>query len=233
MRITKDQLVAGYPVLEVRSFIRRQRLGTFAAPAAEHAMKLSLSEAEDFLRELVNLGYLEQARPIFGENIAAYEVTQQGQALANASGAKPISRETADRALQEFMERVQTINASREYAYQIESVVLFGSMLSSAERLGDVDLAIELKPAILGDEEFDERCNVRRRAAQADGKRFTSTFEWVTWPQKEIILFLKSRSRTLSLHDLHDLTSMNDIQCRVLLGNSRRLMKMIPGQFSS
>ncbi len=131
------------------------------------------------------------------------------------------------------MERVQTINASREYAYQIESVVLFGSMLSSAERLGDVDLAIELKPAILGDKEFDERCNMRRGTAQAGGRRFTSTFEWVTWPQKEIILFLKSRSRTLSLHDLHDLTSMNDIQCRVLLGNTRRLMKMISGQFSS
>jgi hypothetical protein len=233
MRITKDQLVAGYPVLQVRSFIRRYRLGTFAAPAAEYAMKISASESEDFLGELVNLGYLEHARPIFGENIAAYEVTLQGQALANASGSKPISRETADRALQEFMERVQTINASREYAYQIESVVLFGSMLSSAERLGDVDLAIELKPAILGDKEFDERCKMRRGAAQAGGRRFTSTFEWVTWPQKEIILFLKSRSRTLSLHDLHDLTSMNDIQCRVLLGNSRRLMKMISGQFSS
>ncbi len=137
------------------------------------------------------------------------------------------------RAIREFMERVQAINESREYAYQIESVVLFGSMLSSAERLGDVDLAIELKPAILGDEEFGECCNLRRRTAQAGGRRFTSTFDWVTWPQKEIILFLKSRSRTLSLHDLHDLTPMNDIQCRVLLGNSRRLMKMIPGQFSS
>jgi hypothetical protein len=128
MRITKDQLVAGYPVIQVRSFIRRYRLGTFVARAAEHAMKLSASEAEDFLGELVNLGYLEQAYPIFAENIVAYEVTQQGQALANASGSKPISRETADRALREFMERAQTINESREYAYQIESVVLFGDL---------------------------------------------------------------------------------------------------------
>ena len=55
MRITKGQLVAGYPVLQVRSFIRRYRLGTFAAPAAEHAMKLSASESQDFLGELVNL----------------------------------------------------------------------------------------------------------------------------------------------------------------------------------
>ncbi len=45
-------------------------------------MKLSASEAEYFLGELVNLGYIEQARPIFGENIAAYEVTQQGQGIS-------------------------------------------------------------------------------------------------------------------------------------------------------
>lgn len=37
MRITKEQLLAGYPALKVRAFLRSYRIGISVAPAAEEA----------------------------------------------------------------------------------------------------------------------------------------------------------------------------------------------------
>jgi predicted nucleotidyltransferase len=60
---------------------------------------------------------------------------------------------------------MQAVNARDEYVYKIESVVLFGSMLTDMDRLGDVDLAIELQPTALDDRVFQDQCQSRRRLA--------------------------------------------------------------------
>ncbi len=233
MRITKDQIVAGRAALEVRGFLRRYRLGAFIAEAAQEEIKLSLAEANEFLREMVSLGYLEHMNPPLADGTPCFEVTSQGQAFANASAARPISRETADRVLREFMERVQIVNARDEYVYKIESVVLFGSMLADLDRLGDVDLAIELRPTALDDRQFQNHCQSRRRLALERGRQFGSTFDWAIWPTTEIFLFLKSRSRSLSLHAFSEVQEMNGVRYRVLQGSPDRLAAMIPAGIPS
>jgi predicted nucleotidyltransferase len=83
-------------------------------------------------------------------------------------------------------ERVQIVNASDEYVYKIESVALFGSMLTDHDRLGDVDLAIELLPTALDGRAFQDQCQSRRHLAMEKGRRFGSTFDWAVWPTMEI-----------------------------------------------
>jgi hypothetical protein len=156
-------------------------------------LKLSTAEAEGFLRRLARLGLLEPSKHFSTKDSRAYAVSTPGLALANASAGKPITRKTANRALQEFMDRVQVINADDGYLYKVESIVLFGSMLSDKERLGDVDLAIELRPATADNLEFEHQCNVRRFGAQLDGRHFNSYSEWLAWPIEEVFRFLKSR----------------------------------------
>jgi predicted nucleotidyltransferase len=68
--------------------------------------------------------------------------------------------------LQQFLERLDNVNSSPDYVYRVESAVLFGSMPSEAELLGDVDIAIELLPK-------------RRYAAREQGKSFRSSFDWI------------------------------------------------------
>jgi hypothetical protein len=63
-----------------------------------------------------------------------------------------------------------------------KSVVLFGSMLSEAERLGDVDIAIELLPKVAEEAEFRKWCDGRRYAARDQGKSFRSSFDWIFGP---------------------------------------------------
>jgi predicted nucleotidyltransferase len=116
------------------------------------------------------------------------------------------------------------------YAYRVESVVLFGSILSDKERLGDVDVAIELQAATRNIEEFQKRLEDRWSAALESDRSFSSNFELLAWPDIEVRRFLKSRSRSLSLHRLSDLMEMNGGECRILLGDTDRVTKMLRGE---
>ena len=44
-----------------------------------------------------------------------------------------------------FLGRVERVNATPEYLFRVDTVTLFGSTLSNAERLGDVNIAVDLK----------------------------------------------------------------------------------------
>lgn len=229
MRITKDQIVAGYRALTVRAFLCHCRFCTIVAATAAYALKTDDERAAEFLRQLALQGLIEPAEHLPFDEKAAYEITTEGNAFANASAAKPVFRKTAERVLEQFLERVQTVNANPDLVYRIESAVLFGSMLSTAERLGDVDIAIELRSKVTGKKEFRKRCDERRHAALEQGRHFSSTFDWVIWPSTEITLQLKARSRTLSLHEFGQLGRMTGIRYRVVWGDAKRVAGLISG----
>jgi hypothetical protein len=101
-------------------------------------------------------------------------------------------------------------------------------MLSEAERLGDVDIAIELLPKVAEEAEFRQWCDRCRNAAGEQGKSFRSSFDWIFWPREEIFETLRARSGTLSLHGIHDLAEMVDVRYRVLRGDPERVAALIP-----
>jgi len=147
-----------------------------------------------------------------------YEVTIEGNTIAHASAAKPISRKTAEKKLNEFMQRVQEINCNQEYAYIISTVVLFGSVLSDAPNVNDVDLAVKLKRRVDDDKIFREMVEKRKQVAMSKGKVFRTFFEQTLWAQQEIYLFLKARSRAISLHEIEDIQNLNIKSYKTLLG---------------
>jgi predicted nucleotidyltransferase len=159
---------------------------------------------------------------------ATFQVATRGHAFANATAGKPISRGTAERVLREFMDRVNAVNASKEYAFKIESAVLFGSMLSCADRLGDVDVAIDLQRRISDSVKFRQQCDRRRHVAEEKGRAFSTAIDWATWPKKEVVLQLKARSRTLSLHGIEQLMEMKNLRYRILVGNANLIASQIP-----
>jgi hypothetical protein len=229
MRITRDQQVAGHPALRVRAFLRRYRFGIFVGPAAEAAFELNAEEAAELLAQLVSLGLIEKVEPKTVNVEWGFELTSRGEAFASASAAKPVFRKTADSLLQQFMERLDSVNSNPDYAYGVESAVLFGNMLSEVERLGDVDIAIELLPKVAEEAEFRKWCDRRRDAAREQGSHFRSTFDWIFWPREEIFQMLRARSRMLSLHGIHDLAEMEGVRYRVLRGDPNHIAALIPG----
>jgi predicted nucleotidyltransferase len=226
MRITKEEIVAGHPALQVRGFLRRYRHGLFMLPAAESAMQLEPQRAAEFLNDMVMLGLIEHTKPLEVE--PTFRVATRGHALANATGARPITRATGERVLRDFLDRVNAVNATNEYAFGIQSAVLFGSMLSYAGRLSDVDVAIDLQSRVTEPASFRQRCDLRRYAAQEQGRVFRTVFDWAMWPRSEIMLRLKARSCSLSLHEFDQVMQMDDLNYRILVGDPDRIACQIP-----
>jgi predicted nucleotidyltransferase len=147
-----------------------------------------------------------------------YELTTKGNALAQALAAKPISRKTAEKKLQEFMARVEEINRNEEYAFRVGRVALFGSMLSDVAEVSDIDLAIQLEARLSDKQAFSDHLKKRVELALSSGKSFRSFFERAAWPRHEIYVFLKARSRMFSIHETEELAHLKPEEFKMLLG---------------
>ena len=97
-----------------------------------------------------------------------------GNALANATAARPISRRDACRRVEEFLARARSVNSDDSWLYRVGKVVIFGSYLNDQDRIGDIDLAIRLE----------------RRVRVAED-----------WAENEVKRYLRGGARCLSLHD--------------------------------
>jgi hypothetical protein len=101
-------------------------------------------------------------------------------------------------------------------------------MLSEAERLGDVDVAIKLQPKVNETKALETWSMARRDAAEAAGRYFHTLFEWGLWPRYEVYSQLKAGSRSLSLHELEEIQNIPDLCYRVLLGDPEQLAASMP-----
>jgi len=119
--------------------------------------------------------------------------------LALASGTKPISRKVAATKLAELLQRVETVNGNPEYISRITKVCVFGSFLTAARELSDVDIAYASERRYFG-EEYRKQAEKRIDIATANGRRFGTMMDRLGWPDTEILRLLKDRSRGLSLH---------------------------------
>jgi len=106
-------MIAGYSALEVRDFLRRYRFTDLHIEAAEDALVLCHRTAAIFMNRLKGLGFVEELDKWDGDRV--FRLTIKGQALANASAASPIHRRTAERLLEQLLERVQRVNSTHEY----------------------------------------------------------------------------------------------------------------------
>jgi predicted nucleotidyltransferase len=126
-------------------------------------------------------------------------LTKEGIRLRGAVAGKPIRRETADRLLSELVERIATLNRNGHFRATVRRAVVFGSYLGHADRIGDVDVAIEL---VRREANFDKHMemNMRRVAEESErGRHFANMVEEAYWWQREAMLFLRNRRRGLSL----------------------------------
>lgn len=119
-----------------------------------------------------------------------------------------LTRATAARHLTAFLARVRAVNADSYYLYRVRRVRLFGSMLTDAPTVGDIDLAVELVPRQTGPAHTEAEWQ-RRRDHVAAGHRFANAIAEAAWPMEEVLRVLKARTPRLSLHhgqepdDLH------------------------------
>jgi hypothetical protein len=225
MILQKDQMIAGYAASVIRRLLRKMGSAHIAQEFVEKNLGCSPKEAARLISCLERAGYLAARGD--GNNRHLYRKTTQGNRLAEAS-LRPISRTTAHRVLQGFVQRVRKVNSNRSFLFTITAAVVFGSAASDAEELGDVDVAVRLERKVDDWEthvrlSYDRVWEARRR-----GKQFRNITEQVFWPAIEIRNFLKSGTRQLNIHEFDELSRLPELRCRILFGESHALAKLLP-----
>lgn len=190
MRISRNDLIAGLPAIQVRDALRGCKGdGGFYGERLTARLGVSPAEGAVVLDRLVADGYVE---PFHG----AWRTTLAGNALTNANASKPVSRAKAQEHYDAFLARVGEVNSSERFLFGVEQVILFGSFLDPAiDPVGDVDLAVKTaKKPMDGD-----RVKHSLAHAQASGRQFGSFIDELGWPETEVWMFLRNRSKVLAL----------------------------------
>ena len=155
----------------------------------------------------------------------AWSVTQAGRTFSVASAAKPVTRATAEKALAEFLDRVEQVNRDPYFLGKAIRVVLFGSMLKpEVMRLSDVDLAVEL---VTKEADFDRarQQNYRRAEELAEkGRQFRNVLDWELCWYFETRHFLKGGSRVIAMADYKaEKTLVLAVPHRFLIGEPEQI----------
>jgi predicted nucleotidyltransferase len=220
MRIDPKLIIGGCPALVVRKTLRHLRVwDQWGVDVLESIAALAPGTGRDLVKALQAEGLIESCAG------GAWCVTQAGRTFSVASAAKPVTRVTAERALAQFLDRVEQVNRDPYFLGKVVRVVLFGSMLKpEVMRLSDVDLAVELATKEADDERAREQ-NYRRAEELAEkGKQFRNVIEWELCWYFETRDFLKGGSRVIALADYKtEKPFVLAVPHRVLLGDDELL----------
>jgi hypothetical protein len=127
--------------------------GRIAAGLRAVAPACTDQDASSFIKDLVVAGFLA----LDGEkdDEATYRVTELGMRLAAAKLTKRFDRKTADAMIAALIDRAQVINNDPHIPLCVGRIRAFGSYITDAADLGDIDLTVDLivrDGADLGDE---------------------------------------------------------------------------------
>jgi hypothetical protein len=229
MRLNRGYRIAGVDGLQLRDYFRRFGSEYVNYATVMKEFSVTRREAQNILEELLKLEMICLCELQGKGEMVSYQTTMKGNALGMAKAGRPLTRASAERVLGELVDRVLAVNDRSELAYRVESVVVFGSFLSKAERLNDLDIAVELKARRNDDASFERLRNASMVRALASGRRFRDVVEEVGWPQIEVFSILKNRSRTISFCEWKSLLEMEGFRYGVVFGDQKRVVGLLKG----
>ena len=124
-----------------------------------------------------------------------------GCILSIATAAPRVSLQTADNAMKEFLKRVEKVKSDPYFLYKVTEIILFGSYLSKAEKVSDIDLIIEVAPKEKDKDKHNALCEKRSHELENTGHRFSNYVDFLYAAEIETMKFLKSRSKIVNLHN--------------------------------
>jgi hypothetical protein len=152
----------------------------------------------DITNDLIIHGLIEPR----GEFQDQFQASSLGLRLANVRLLPRIDRAKAQGIVDAFLERVRQVNARADLLYRVPRVHAFGSFITGALDLGDIDLAFDLegKQAEIEQTGGDWIAALLARA-KASGKRLRAYDDMLGYGEREVWHILKDRNQYLSFHD--------------------------------
>lgn len=209
MIISSKEKICGIPSLKVRKFLQLYGHGDINLKSdfihISEKLNLPVKRVINLIKELEKEGYLE-----YTDDKYILTKTQNGRRLSGASAAKPITRKTAEKAINELLKRANEINKLNKFAFHVKKITLFGSYISDKEFIGDIDIIVELENSTKDINAFQTICNNRIEIAKLNGRCFSYWMQEELWPYNEVLYFLKNHKRSLSFHST---VLYNDLTC--------------------
>lgn len=115
-----------------------------------------------------------------------------------------LARAKAEQIIPRVIEQARKINANDELLNTVHQVWIFGSYLTDARTLGDIDLAVELRRKLPGDEYID--ASIER--AKLLGALSLDWAEQTYFAEHEILRLIKKVSRYINVHEMSEVNAM-------------------------
>lgn len=163
MRLSENQHLFEYPILEIRRLLRAGGNYQWSTRLVTRTLGINLGEAAKLVETLLGAGFIAPTK--HGDGLR-YELTMKGRALAMAN-AKLIGRSTAERLVSEFLQRVEAVNNDPKFCFWIDEVLVFGSFLTDSETLGDVDLGLLYTSRSDDKKDFDQLSEARVKRSRS------------------------------------------------------------------
>jgi len=198
VRVSKDDTICGLAAPTARQ-VMRAYFDDRPVEVACDILGVSQDAARDQMRAFEAAGYVERGGLVHAAGDDWWATTVKGNALANASFGKPISRATATRLLGQVIERARAYNADPARLLTVTEIVVFGSYLDpAAGLLGDLDLAVS---TVRRDRDGQRYVDEVLKYARASGRSFSAFHDRLFWPARELRMILKNRSPAISITD--------------------------------
>ena len=198
MRVSKNDTICGLAAPAARQLMRAYFDGRPVEVACD-ILGVSQDAARDQMRAFEAAGYVERGGLAHAAGDGWWATTVKGNALANASFGKPISRATATRLLGQVIERARAYNADPARLLTVTEIVVFGSYLDPAvDLLGDLDLAVSTARRDTDGQRYVDQV---LEYARVSGRSFSAFHDRLFWPARELRMILKNRSPAISITD--------------------------------
>ena len=198
MRVSKNDTICGLTAPAARQLMRAYYDDRPVEVACD-VLGVSQNAARDQMRMFEAAGYVEPRRIGHSASDEWWVTTVKGNALANASFGKPVSRATATRLLGQVIERARAYNADPARLLTVTEIVVFGSYLDPAvDPLGDLDLAVSTVRRDTNGQRYVDKV---LEYARASGRSFSAFHDRLFWPARELRMILKNRSAAISITD--------------------------------
>ncbi len=146
-------------------------------------------QARQLLQCLEQGGFLKRY-PALPNSEQRWKRTVKGGALARALFSKPVPRQSAEKTMSEFLDRVRQVNCNSRFLYRVAKAVVFGSFLSDTPSVGDLDVAVDLCPKEKDSRKHSELIRARANEAASRGRCFRNYVEGLRFAEQEVIMFL-------------------------------------------
>jgi len=204
MKVEKNRMIGGAPLIKVRDLLRYMGAGRGGSGRVMTREGIADRVGFDIACEMVREGLLAVCKDR-QDREPWYEGTDAAVRLANALMIKRITRAKADHYVAELLQRADDINANPDLLYRVKRITAFGSYITDAADLGDIDIAVELENKVPA----GQRSEANRARAAASGRKNLSWNDQLTFGEREVDRLLKNRNPYVSLFDYSSFQRLN------------------------